>query len=47
MELIRLTPELNVADFDCGDSDLNDFLLRDAKHFLNKRIANTFILDDN
>lgn len=47
MELIQLTPEFEVAEFDCGDSDLNDFLLRDAKHFLAKRIANTFLLVDN
>lgn len=46
MNVIPLTPNVNVAGFDCGDSDLNDFLLEDALHFLEKRIANTFILED-
>lgn len=47
MDVIPLTADFVLTDFDCGDSDLNDFLLRDAKHFLAKSIANTFILDDN
>ncbi|MBR6002074.1 MAG: GNAT family N-acetyltransferase [Bacteroidales bacterium] len=46
MRLIRLTPEYQFGDFDCGDSDLNDFLVEDAKPFLDKRIANTYILED-
>ena len=46
MNVIPLTPNVNVAGFDCGDSDLNSFLLEDAMHFLEKRIANTFILED-
>lgn len=47
MRLIRLTSDYELSTFDCGDSDLNEFLLDDAKHFLEKRIANTFILEDN
>lgn len=46
MELKRLTSDYVFTDFDCGDADLNEFLLVDAKHFLEKRIANTFILED-
>ena len=46
MKLIPLTQDYPLVEFDCGDSDLNDFLLKDAKHFLEKRIANTFILED-
>ena len=47
MRLVRLTQEYELKEFDCGDSDLNDFLFDDAKHFLEKRIANTFILEDD
>lgn len=47
MRLIRLTLDYKLRSFDCGDKDLNDFLFEDAKHFLEKRIANTFILEDN
>ena len=46
MRLIRLTADYPLQPFDCGDEDLNEFLLDDAKHFLEKRIANTFILED-
>lgn len=44
--MVRLSAEYELQDFDCGDNDLNDFLFEDAKHFLEKRIANTFILED-
>ena len=47
MNVVRLTHDYVLTAFDCGDSDLNEFLLEDAKHFLEKRIANTFILEDN
>ncbi len=47
MNVVPLTLDYKLAAFDCGDSDLNEFLLEDAKHFLEKRIANTFILEDN
>ncbi len=47
MNIVPLTPEYALADFNCGDEDLNQFLIDDAKHFLEKRIANTFILEDN
>lgn len=46
MRIIQLTPEYELQAFNCGDEDLNDFLLKDAKHFSEKRIANTFILED-
>ena len=47
MKLVRLTPDYEFKDFDCGDDDLNEFLFEDAKSFLEKRIANTFILEDD
>ena len=46
MKIVPLTLDYNLTTFDCGDSDLNEFLLEDVKHFLEKRIANTFILED-
>lgn len=46
MELVRLTACMELAGFDCGDEDLNNFLVEDAKGFLDKRIATTFVLRD-
>lgn len=46
MKLVRLTQDTELSEFDCGDDDLNNFLIEDAKAFLNKRIANSFILED-
>ena len=45
--MVRLTSDFVLSSFDCGDSDLNDFLFEDAKNFQEKRIANTFLLEDN
>ena len=47
MRLIPLTSDYKLTQFDCGDSDLNDFLLNDAKKAYEWRIANTFILEDD
>lgn len=46
MQLVPLTSDYPLAHFDCGDDDLNRFLLDDAKHAQELRIANTFILED-
>lgn len=46
MNLVRLTSDTNLSGFDCGDDDLNDFLVEDSKGFLDKRIATSFILED-
>ena len=47
MNVVPLTPDYELTSFDCGDPDLNNFLLEDAKLFFEKRIANTFILEDD
>lgn len=46
MKLVRLTSDSELSRFNCGDNDLNEFLIEDAKGFLDKRIANTFLLKD-
>lgn len=46
MDLVSLTPQHNLSDFDCGDTDLNEFLKDDALNFIEQRIANTFVLVD-
>lgn len=46
MKLVKLLPETEFGAFDCGDEDLNDFLVEDAKEFLDKRIATSYILLD-
>lgn len=46
MKLVRLSQETELSGFDCGDEDLNSFLVEDAKNFLDKRIATSYILED-
>ena len=46
MQLDRLTAQTCIKPFDCGDDDLNGFLMNDAKAFMQKKIANTFLLSD-
>ena len=45
MRLVPLTPDYPLTAFDCGDDDLNSFLLNDAKPAQALRIANTFIVE--
>lgn len=47
MTLRPLTREHDLSNFDCGDSDLNEFLIDDALLFNEKRIANTYVLEDD
>ena len=47
MRLVRLTPDTELVGFDCGDEDLNSFLVEDAKSFLDKRIATSYLLVDS
>ena len=46
MVISLLTSDYEMKSFDCGDADLNDFLLNDAKLFAEKRIAYTYVLED-
>ena len=40
-ELIYLTEETAIADFDCGDADLNDFFNREALLYQRQMLSET------
>ena len=42
MKLVPLTLDYELTPFDCGDSDLNDFLFNDAKKAINFYRKNGF-----
>lgn len=43
--LHRLTPTAKIKPFDCNIKDLNDFLIDDARDYLNQLLAVTYLLD--
>lgn len=45
-QIRRLGLNEHVTTFDCGDDDLNDFLLTDALLYYNVRLATTYVLED-
>jgi GNAT superfamily N-acetyltransferase len=46
-KLARLTQDANIQPFECTDKDLNDFLLNDAKNYLNSMLAVTYVIQDD
>jgi hypothetical protein len=44
IEIIRLNEETHISSFDCGDIDLNEFLLNDAKNYLKSMLAVTYLI---
>ena len=46
-KLIRLTQEHIIKPFDCGDTDLNDFLFNDSKNYQKELLAVTYILESD
>ena len=42
----KLSKDEFVSTFDCGDSDLNDFLLNEALPYRKSKLAVTYILED-
>ena len=40
--IIRLTAEHDILPFDCGDSDLNDFLVSDAKAYQEGKLGEAY-----
>lgn len=47
MRLVELSADYEMKPFDCGDADLNGFLVNDAKAYSEKRIAKSFLLLNN
>jgi hypothetical protein len=45
IRVIRLTDDYVFKSFDCGNQDLNDFLLSDSKHYLKRLLSVTYILE--
>ena len=41
-DFLKLTPESPITNFDCGDSELNDFFNHNALLFQNERLGQTF-----
>lgn len=39
----KLKPDLEIPPFDCGDKDLNEFLNRDCKHQMSRKINVTYL----
>lgn len=47
MKLLGIKESTDIGTFDCGDEDLNEFIVEDAKLFYDKRIGKTFLLKDD
>lgn len=43
--IIRLNTEHKILPFDCGDNDINDFLLSDAVIYQEKLLAVTYLVE--
>ncbi|MDE6262903.1 MAG: GNAT family N-acetyltransferase [Muribaculaceae bacterium] len=43
----QIETDTEIKSFDCGDDDLNDFLVSDAKNYLRAMMALTYLLEDN
>jgi GNAT superfamily N-acetyltransferase len=46
VEILRLNENTIIESFDCEDKDLNDFLLNDAKDYLNSLLSVTYLLQN-
>ncbi len=42
----RLDLEDTIKSFDCGDEDLNDFILNDASLYYKARLATSYVIED-
>jgi hypothetical protein len=46
LEVLKLQEDDILKPFDCGDNDLNDFFLNDAKNYQKHRLAITYYAED-
>ena len=47
MKIIRLTPDYQFGSFDCGEPDLNDFLISDAKDYASRLLSVTYLIESD
>lgn len=45
MRILRYNPERPVTDFDCGDEDLNDFIINEAHAYQKALLAVTYLVE--
>lgn len=43
----QIDADTKIKSFDCGDADLNDFLISDAVNYYKSMMALTYLLEDN
>ncbi|HVU98883.1 MAG TPA: GNAT family N-acetyltransferase [Puia sp.] len=44
---VRLSPEKEILSFDCGDTDLNEFIVVDAQNYLQELLAVTYLFEND
>lgn len=47
MRFVKLTEIETIKPFDCGDDDLNGFLLDDARFYNEQLLAHTYVIEDD
>ena len=45
-EIRKLEDNETIKSFDCGDADLNDFIINEAHHYRKALLAVTYIFED-
>lgn len=46
LEVVKLYEDETVKSFDCGDDDLNDFILRESPLYRKEKLAVTYVVKD-
>lgn len=47
MQIRRLEEGEKIESFNCGDSDLDDFIINDAQYYRASLLAVSYIMEDN